>query len=64
MNENFEEQVLKKQKVHKTNITGYLSIDIIDELESLAKDLKTSRNCLFEEAVLDLLKKKGRLIAA
>lgn len=55
---------MKKQKVHKTNITGYLSIDIIDELESLAKDLKTSRNCLFEEAVLDLLKKKGRLIAA
>jgi len=54
---------LKDQKVHKTNITGYLSIDIIDELESLAKDENTSRNSLFEEAVLDLLKKRGRLAA-
>ena len=51
------------QKVHKTNITGYLAIDIIDELESLAKDENTSKNSLFEEAVLDLLKKRGRLAA-
>lgn len=51
------------QKVHKTNITGYLAIDIIDELEKLAKDEDTSRNSLFEEAVLDLLRKRGRLAA-
>ena len=28
---------MKDRKVHKTNITGYLSIDIIDELELLDK---------------------------
>ena len=50
-------------KVHKTNVTGYLSIDIIDELESLAKEENVSRNNLFEEAILDLLKKRGRLAA-
>lgn len=53
----------KDPKIHKTNITGYLAIDVIDELESLAKDENTSRNSLFEEAVLDLLKKRGRLVA-
>ncbi len=51
------------QKVHKTNITGYLSIKIIDELEALAKDEGVSRNNLFEEAILDLLRKRGRLVA-
>ena len=51
------------QKVHKTNITGYLSIKIIDELEVLAKVEGVSRNNLFEEAILDLLRKKGRLVA-
>ncbi len=51
------------QKVHKTNITGYLSFKIIDELEALAKDEGVSRNNLFEEAILDLLKKRGRLVA-
>ena len=51
------------EKVHKTNITGYLAIDIIDSLETMAKDLNTTRNKLFEEAVLDLLRKRGRLTA-
>lgn len=53
----------KDPKIHKTNVTGYLAIDVIDALELLAKDENTSRNSLFEEAVLDLLKKKGRLVA-
>lgn len=48
-------------KIYKTNITGYLSIDIINLLETLASDLNVSRNSLFEEAILDLLRKKGYL---
>ena len=59
MNYFFEERILKIQKPHKTNITGYLSIDMIDELEALAKDEKVSRNRLFEEAISDLFKKRG-----
>lgn len=51
--------MLKKLgKPKKTNITGYLAIDLIDELENLANNLNVSRNSLFEEAILDLLKKK------
>ena len=42
------------------NITGYLSITVIDELDSLVKDLGVSRNSLLEEAVLDLLAKKKK----
>ena len=65
MNKNFEELKLSNEttKSYKTNITGYLSILVIDELDSLAKELDVSRNNLFEEAILDLLvkKKKERL---
>lgn len=47
----------KLRKPKKTNITGYLAIPIIDELEELALVQNVSRNSLFEEAILDLLKK-------
>lgn len=50
-----------KPKVHKTNITGYLATNIIDLLETAANDEGVSRNSLFEEAILDLLRKKGYL---
>lgn len=46
-------------KVHKSNVTAYLSIDVIDKLDDLAKVEKCSRNNLFEEAILDFLKKKN-----
>lgn len=48
-----------KPKIHKTNITGYLAINIIDLLEAAANNEGVSRNSLFEEAILDLLRKKG-----
>lgn len=62
MNKNFEEQKLSNEttKSYKINITGYLSIIVIDELDSLVKDLGVSRNSLLEEAVLDLLAKKKK----
>ena len=51
------------KKVFKTNITGYLEISVIAALEELSAELNTSRNSLFEEAILDLLKKKGKQVA-
>lgn len=42
-------------KVYKTNITGYLSIDVIERLTQLARDKNISRNLLFEKAVTDYL---------
>lgn len=45
-------------KDRKTNITGYLSIKVIEALESLARDSKSSRNNLLEEAILDFLEKR------
>lgn len=46
----------------KVNITGYLSIRIIDILDELAKANYCSRNTLLEEAVSDfLIKKKDQI---
>jgi len=45
-------------KDRKTNITGYLSIKVIEALETLARESKLSRNNLLEEAILDFLEKK------
>lgn len=51
------------RRPRKTNITGYLAIDVINKLEDLAFSLNVSRNSLFEEAILDLLKKKKANVA-
>jgi predicted transcriptional regulator len=54
------EEVLTKTKKYKTNITGYLAIEVIDRLEQLAKVKNVSRNCLFEEAILDFLNREEK----
>lgn len=61
MNEFFQQEIKVSKELRrpkKTNITGYLAIDVINKLEDLAFSLNVSRNSLFEEAILDLLKKK------
>ena len=47
----------------KVNVTGYLSINVIDILDDLAKANNCSRNTLLEEAIDDFLIKKKDQIA-